>query len=122
MKGRIAQHVSGYQLLDSGGFQKLERFGDIVLARPCAQAVWHPSRPEVWRTATATFSRENGNRWEGREKLPATWVIEVDGINSSSARRTSGTSGFFPNSASSGSTSRGNARPSAGGTGARRRC
>jgi 23S rRNA (cytosine1962-C5)-methyltransferase len=96
MKGRIAQHISGYQLLDSGGFQKLERFGDIVLARPCAQAVWHPSRPEVWRTATATFSRENGNRWEGREKLPATWVIEVDGIQFQLSSTDFGHLGIFP--------------------------
>ena len=96
MKGRIAQHTSGYQLLDSGGFQKLERFGDIVLARPCAQAVWHPSRPEVWRTATATFSREDGNRWQGREKLPATWVIEVDGIQFQLSSTDFGHLGIFP--------------------------
>lgn len=96
MKVRIAQHVSGYQLLDSGGFQKLERFGDIVLARPCAQAVWHPSRPDVWRTATATFSRESGNRWQGREKLPATWVIEVDGIKFQLSSTDFGHLGIFP--------------------------
>ena len=96
MKGRIAQHASGYQLLDSGGFQKLERFGDIVLARPCAQAVWHPSRPEVWRTATATFSREDGNRWQGREKLPATWAIEVDGIQFQLSSTDFGHLGIFP--------------------------
>ncbi|TLD72081.1 hypothetical protein FEM03_04970 [Phragmitibacter flavus] len=70
-----------YELLDSGGFQKLERFGTCVLARPCAQAVWRKQLPESrWREATAMFHREGGNQWKGREKLPATWVIEVDGI------------------------------------------
>ena len=83
-------------MLDSGGFQKLERFGSIVLARPCAQAVWRQSRPDVWRTATATFSRENGNRWEGREKLPATWVIEVDGIAFQLSSTDFGHLGIFP--------------------------
>ena len=95
-EGRIAQHASDYQLLDSGGFQKLERFGDIVLARPCAQAVWRASRPDLWRTATATFSRENGNKWQGREKLPATWVIEVDGIAFQLSSTDFGHLGIFP--------------------------
>jgi 23S rRNA (cytosine1962-C5)-methyltransferase len=35
----------GYELLDSGSFQKLERFGSVVLSRPCAQAVWQQSLP-----------------------------------------------------------------------------
>ncbi len=83
-------------MIDSGGFQKLERFGDIVLARPCAQAVWRQSKPSTWRTATATFSRENGNRWEGREKLPATWVIEVDGIAFQLSSTDFGHLGIFP--------------------------
>ena len=95
-EGRIAQHASDYQLLDSGGFQKLERFGDIVLARPCAQAVWRAARPDLWRTATATFSRENGNKWQGREKLPATWVIEVDGIAFQLSSTDFGHLGIFP--------------------------
>ncbi len=95
-EGRIAQHGSDYQLLDSGGFQKLERFGSIVLARPCAQAVWEPSKPDAWRTATATFSREGGNRWQGREKLPATWAIEVDGIKFQLSSTDFGHLGIFP--------------------------
>ena len=95
-EGRIAQHGSDYELLDSGGFQKLERFGDIVLARPCAQAVWQPTRPAAWRTATATFSRESGNKWQGRERLPATWVIEVDGIAFQLSSTDFGHLGIFP--------------------------
>ncbi len=52
-----------------------------MLSRPCAQAVWRQSQPEaVWRKATATFLRDGGNKWHGREKLPATWTIEIDGI------------------------------------------
>ena len=83
-------------MLDSGGFQKLERFGSIVLARPCAQAVWRQSRPDAWRTATATFSRDDGNKWRGREKLPATWVIEVDGIKFQLSSTDFGHLGIFP--------------------------
>jgi 23S rRNA (cytosine1962-C5)-methyltransferase len=83
-------------LLDSGGFRKLERFGKIVLARPCAQAVWQPARPEAWDAATATFSREGGNQWQGRERLPATWVVQVDGIRFQLSSTDFGHLGIFP--------------------------
>lgn len=87
----------GYALLDSGGFQKLERFGRCVLARPCAQAVWRKQLPEtVWREATAMFHREGGNQWKGREKLPATWVIEVDGMKFQLSSTDFGHLGIFP--------------------------
>ncbi len=67
-----------------------------MLARPCAQAVWRQSKPSAWSSATATFSRENGNRWQGREKLPATWAIEVDGIAFQLSSTDFGHLGIFP--------------------------
>ena len=69
--------ADGYELLDSGGFQKLERFGSVTLARPCAQAIWRPRLPEArWRQATARFTREGQKtRWAGREALPKKWDI-----------------------------------------------
>ena len=36
-----------YELLDSGGGRKLERFGPVILSRPCAQAVWEPARLKI---------------------------------------------------------------------------
>ena len=93
----IKTHTSDYQLLDSGGFQKLERFGSVVLARPCAQAVWKPTLPAVeWRKATATFSREGGNKWQGRDHLPAIWPIEVDGSKFQLSSTDFGHLGIFP--------------------------
>ena len=45
---------SGYELLDSGAFQKLERFGQVTLSRPCAQAVWKQTlAPQDWQRAKA---------------------------------------------------------------------
>lgn len=86
-----------YELLDSGAFQKLERFGPIVLARPCAQAVWRQTlSPADWQKATATFFREGGNQWRGRERLPATWEIDVDGIRFQLSSTDFGHLGIFP--------------------------
>jgi 23S rRNA (cytosine1962-C5)-methyltransferase len=62
-----AQPFDGYALLDSGAGEKLERFGDLILARPDPQALWPKLRPdEVWRAADLYFVRESdrGGRWE----------------------------------------------------------
>lgn len=88
---------SDYALLDSGGLQKLERFGPVVLSRPCAQAVWHPSLPEhEWQRATAAFFRDGGNQWRGRDRLPESWTIEIDGIRFQLRSTDFGHLGIFP--------------------------
>jgi 23S rRNA (cytosine1962-C5)-methyltransferase len=88
---------SDYALLDSGGFQKLERFGPVVLSRPCAQAVWHPTLPQhEWQRATATFFRDGGNQWRGRDRLPESWVISVDGMRFQLSSTDFGHLGIFP--------------------------
>ena len=87
----------GYELLDSGNGRKLERFGSIVLARPCSQALWTPSLPESeWLRADASFDREDGNRWHGRSRLPAKWDIETCGIKFRLGGTDFGHLGIFP--------------------------
>ena len=86
-----------YALLDSGGFQKLERFGPVVLSRPCAQAVWQPALPKhEWQRATATFFRDGGNQWRGRDRLPESWTIDVDGSRFQLSSTDFGHLGIFP--------------------------
>jgi 23S rRNA (cytosine1962-C5)-methyltransferase len=71
-----------YELIDSGGFEKLERFGAYVLARPEPQAVWDKSLPEAeWeRHAAATFRKEKGNpekgEWLRRPGTPERWTMQ----------------------------------------------
>ena len=97
MERSIEAQNSDYQLLDSGGGQKLERFGPIVLARPCAQAMWKPSLPpHEWAKATASFLRDGGNQWHGRDKLPDTWIIGVDGLKFQLSSTDFGHLGIFP--------------------------
>lgn len=87
----------GYELLDSGAFQKLERFGSVVLSRPCAQAVWRQTLPKAdWQRATAAFFRDGGNQWRGRDRLPATWEISVDGTRFQLSSTDFGHLGIFP--------------------------
>lgn len=62
-----------YALLDSGGGEKLERFGSVVLRRPDPQALWSPARPEQWERADLRFERESdrGGRWVQRDSQAA---------------------------------------------------
>ena len=51
---------SDYELVDCGGFEKLERFGRYLVARPEPQAVWDKSLGDrEWlRRADANFRRD----------------------------------------------------------------
>jgi len=74
-------HWKDYELIDCGDFEKLERFGNVVLIRPEPQAVWSKALPEAeWqklhhikfkgRSATA------GDWLKKNPKTPDRWHIE----------------------------------------------
>ena len=83
MLQRIApRHFSDYELLDSGEFEKLERFGQYILRRPEPQALWDKGLPEKeWAAkAQASFVRksekdsENGN-WTLKPGMAEQWQL-----------------------------------------------
>ncbi len=86
----------GYELLDSGNGRKLERFGDVVLERPCAQAVWIPQNPGLWENSTARFDRSGGHNWQGRDQLPNAWNVEIGGVVMKLSATDFGHLGVFP--------------------------
>ena len=65
-------HWKDYELIDSGNFEKLERFGTQVLIRPEPQAVWDRSlSPEDWnRSAQAIFRKEKNDPEKGK------WILK----------------------------------------------
>ncbi len=85
-----------YELLDSGDGRKFERFGPVSLVRPCSQALWRPRNFSAWRSATATFDREDGNRWHGRSSLPDSWEISTAGVRFKLSGTDFGHLGIFP--------------------------
>lgn len=70
-----------YELIDSGGFEKLERFGTYMLRRPEPQAIWEKSlSEEEWRRlADCTFRREGRSeergQWSVRPGIPDRWFV-----------------------------------------------
>lgn len=73
----IAEPSKGYELLDSGNHAKLERWGDVVLARPDTQAVWLPKNEAAWAEASAVFAWKGGKgAWDVRKPLPEPWEAD----------------------------------------------
>jgi 23S rRNA (cytosine1962-C5)-methyltransferase len=72
-------HFSEYELIDSGGFEKLERFGQYITIRPEPQAVWNKNlSEEEWKQQAhvkfVPVSSSNG-KWEFLKKMPENWEI-----------------------------------------------
>ena len=64
-----------YELLDSGSFEKLERFGKYILIRPEPQAIWEPtlSEDEWQHLAHAHFTREQKENYRFGEDIKGGW-------------------------------------------------
>ncbi|MBY0473351.1 class I SAM-dependent methyltransferase [Patescibacteria group bacterium] len=71
-----------YELLDTGREEKLERFGDVLLARPDPQALWekHLETGE-WEKAQGRFERKGKEGVWHENNLPKEWSIEFGGLN-----------------------------------------
>lgn len=85
-----------YELLDSGDGRKLERFGDVVLSRPCAQALWEKQKPKKWKSAVASFNPESGWHTHDNAQLPSGWIVTINDIVMSLKPTASGHLGVFP--------------------------
>lgn len=70
-----------YELVDSGDFEKLERFGRYLLRRPEPQAIWRKSlSEEEWqRMADGSFRREGRDEerggWSLRRGMVEQWRV-----------------------------------------------
>ena len=62
------QHWKDYELIDCGNFEKLERFGNVILIRPEPQAVWAKQLPE------SEWQKLHHIRFKGRSATSGEWV------------------------------------------------
>ncbi len=81
MQQQLTPRFDDYELIDSGNFEKLERFGAYVTRRPEPQAIWRPSLPEAeWQRADASFWRDarsdERGEWRLRPQMPDRWTVE----------------------------------------------
>jgi len=61
-------HWKDYELIDCGDFEKLERFGDLILIRPEPQAVWNKGLSD------AEWQKRHHIRFKGRSATSGEWV------------------------------------------------
>jgi 23S rRNA (cytosine1962-C5)-methyltransferase len=76
-------HWDNYELIDSGGYKKLEKFGKIILSRPEPQAVWDPSLSQAeWEKLSDAEFRKEGSRdpekgeWFIKKGALSQWFID----------------------------------------------
>ena len=81
------QNWKDYELIDSGNFEKLERFGSFILARPEPKAIWDKTLPagEWDKLAHTRFvtgagfgrsGKEDSGTWKMLKKMPDQWYIK----------------------------------------------
>jgi len=73
-------HWKDYELIDCGDFEKLERFGNLVLSRPEPQAVWKKTLSEQdWKKKThikfRSRSATSGEWVKSAAQIPDRWNI-----------------------------------------------
>ena len=79
-----------YQLIDCGNFEKLERFGKIVMARPEPKAIWDKSlSDEEWNRLMHTrfapgagfgkAGKEDSGTWKRLKRMDDQWFIGYGG-------------------------------------------
>jgi len=96
-----------YEFIDFGNGRKLERFGQIVVDRPCPAAVEPKSSPEAWLSAELIYdgSRLNGGVrggwvYQGRRvsdpEAIESWECGASGLRFRVKPQQSGQLGLFP--------------------------
>ncbi len=110
MNKNLTPTFPDYELIDSGEFEKLERFGRITTRRPEPQAIWRKSLSEQeWqRAADASFMRdgrsEERGEWQMDRSVPSRWSVEYSYKSMKLSMRLAFTAfkhvGIFPEQAS----------------------
>ncbi len=84
----ITEKSKDYELLDCGGGEKMERYGNVVLCRPDPQAIWPKKLDESkWKKADAFFTRAGtSGKWtiseesKHKKSLNGTWDMTLSGL------------------------------------------
>lgn len=90
-----------YEILDTCGGEKLERWGDYILLRPDPQVIWDtPKKLPEWKKLNAHYhrSKSGGGEWEFIN-LPKQWTINYGDLTFNLKPFTFKHTGLFPEQA-----------------------
>lgn len=93
----ISSQWKDYRLIDSGNFEKLERFGKYVVRRPEPKALWNRSMSEQeWTRLQDTrfetgagfgkAGKEDSGTWHNKGRMPEQWEISYSSPDSEKLR------------------------------------
>ena len=100
-----SENWKDYELLDSGRGEKLERFGEYILARPEPKALWDKTLSEdEWGQLTHTrftpgagfgkAGKEDSGTWDRLRRMPDQWWIRYSGEDAPDFRLRLGLTSF----------------------------
>ena len=78
----IANNWKDYEVIDTSGGEKLERWGKYLLVRPDPQVIWNtPKNHKGWKKMNGHYHRSNkgGGQWEFFD-LPEQWAIHYGNL------------------------------------------
>ena len=93
-------HAMGtaYELLDAGDGRRLERFGELIVDRPAAEADEPPRDPAAWAGADLRYGRDGGWR-SATGDVPIAWQVEDVDLRFELRPTPTGQVGLFPEQA-----------------------
>lgn len=76
------EHWKSYELIDSGGGEKMERFGAYITIRPEPQALWEKqlTQKEWMSKAHVKFEQKGSHsgQWIRIKQMPDKWIMEYE--------------------------------------------
>lgn len=75
---RVAKNWNDFEVIDTSSGEKLERWGDVILARPDPQIIWNTPKGAEWKKANARYQRSSsgGGQWDNKSMSKDQWTID----------------------------------------------
>ncbi len=99
---REAADWKDVELLDTGDFEKCERYGDVIMVRPEPQALWKKhDAAGSWKSAWATYTRTGREGdWDIIRPMPPSWTVSWEDLTFRLRTTSFKHTGLFPEQAS----------------------
>ena len=81
---RLVNDFKDYELLDLAHKDKLERWGNLILARPDPQVIWDEETSNLWNKVDAKYIRSNtgGGSWQIiNPKMPNEFIVKYQDLS-----------------------------------------
>ena len=98
---RIAENWKDFEVIDTSSGEKLERWGDVILARPDPQIIWNTPKGSDWKNANARYQRSSsgGGQWDNKSMNKDHWTINYGALTFKISPTNFKHTGLFPEQA-----------------------